>query len=252
MSGDEDKVKPLVTPQQSSTNSLHFHSYLLRSQDPNCSSKTYVGFTVNPHRRLRQHNGVIKHGGARKTKKLGRPWEYAVIVYGFCTQKVALQFEWAWQHCDRSLAVRGAIGIEEAKKIKRKRAVQGQLWVLKSIVSHCPDLYGRCSLTLYFFHNTVKTMYDNIPVERAEGSPIIHIEVVASLEEMPFFPHFQKSKNPTVKEGILDQANPSLAIGVAGRHRANDDASVDNDLSDSSDSCAVLECVVLDSDSDSS
>ncbi len=47
-------------------------------------SRTYIGFTTNPHRRLRQHNGEIK-GGAYRTGK-GRPWEQVCVVYGFLSK----------------------------------------------------------------------------------------------------------------------------------------------------------------------
>jgi predicted GIY-YIG superfamily endonuclease len=176
------------TPNQPQSSREHFHCYLLRSQNPKHPYKTYVGFTVNPHRRLRQHNGVLKHGGAWKTKKAGRPWEFAVIVHGFSTQKLALQFEWAWQHCDKSLAVRGAIGDDEAKSLKRKRALRGQLWILKTLLMKVPDLYARHNLTLYFFDSSKKSMYELIPVvEPGEDLPAIYTKLVGSVEDMPFF-----------------------------------------------------------------
>ena len=44
-----------------------FGCYLLESRHPRGKGRTYVGFTVNPRRRLRQHNGEIANG-ACKTK----------------------------------------------------------------------------------------------------------------------------------------------------------------------------------------
>jgi predicted GIY-YIG superfamily endonuclease len=60
--------------------------YLLHQIDGN---QTYIGATVDPDRRLQQHNGV-KSGGARATK--GKSWERRVLVQGFPTQVAALKF----------------------------------------------------------------------------------------------------------------------------------------------------------------
>ena len=59
---------------------------------------TYVGATVNPTRRLRQHNREIKGGAKYTTRGKGR-WRYVCVVYGFQTKVQALQFEWALHHC---------------------------------------------------------------------------------------------------------------------------------------------------------
>ncbi|XP_042959424.1 structure-specific endonuclease subunit SLX1 [Carya illinoinensis] len=83
-----------------------FACYLLVSLSPRHKGHTYIGFTVNPRRRIRQHNGEIVSGAWRTKKK--RPWEMVLCIYGFPSNVSALQFEWAWQHPNESLAVRKA------------------------------------------------------------------------------------------------------------------------------------------------
>jgi len=54
---------------------------------------TYAGYTVNPTRRLRQHNGEIV-GGAKYTSRFG-PWSFAFIVScDTWDNHKALSFEW--------------------------------------------------------------------------------------------------------------------------------------------------------------
>jgi structure-specific endonuclease subunit SLX1 len=64
---------------------------------------TYVGITVDLHRRLRQHNGELK-GGARRTR--GRTWECVLYVYPFHSKRSAMQFE---------------------RRFKKKRGLSGRL-----------------------------------------------------------------------------------------------------------------------------
>jgi structure-specific endonuclease subunit SLX1 len=66
-----------------------FCCYLLRSLCPRLKGRTYIGFTVNPRRRLRQHNGEIS-SGAWRTRR-GRPWEMVLCIHGFPTNIAALQ-----------------------------------------------------------------------------------------------------------------------------------------------------------------
>jgi predicted GIY-YIG superfamily endonuclease len=194
----------------------YYHCYCLRSFDPKWPNKTYVGYTTNPYRRLRQHNGLVK-GGAWKTKRGGRPWEFACIVQGFSTNIVALQFEWAWQHCDKSLAVRKRIGDDMAKKIKRKRGLNGQLTILKTLLHQCGDLCGHVPLTVYFFDDVVKAMYEKAEMmplvegEEISKVPSISVQRVSSVEDMPFYT--VRNQKPTSRK--------RMQLSAAERHIAS-------------------------------
>jgi len=58
--------------------------------------RTYVGYTVDPARRLRQHNGEIT-GGAKRTRR-SRPWRMICFIFGFPSERIALQFEYGVHH----------------------------------------------------------------------------------------------------------------------------------------------------------
>jgi len=67
-----------------------FYVYLLLST----TGKTYVGATVDPLRRLQQHNGQ-RSGGARATR--GGVWEHVCYLEGIPEWRSALQIEWKWK-----------------------------------------------------------------------------------------------------------------------------------------------------------
>jgi structure-specific endonuclease subunit SLX1 len=59
---------------------------------------TYAGVSVDPKRRLRQHNGDIK-GGAKYTTRKGPGWKHMCIIEGFDSSINCMRFEWAVKHC---------------------------------------------------------------------------------------------------------------------------------------------------------
>jgi len=78
---------------------MPFFVYLLECTD----GSTYVGATVDPDHRLRQHRGEIK-GGAHATTikvKQGHTWSRVLLVEGFPDWPAALQFEWAFKYYSR-------------------------------------------------------------------------------------------------------------------------------------------------------
>ena len=59
---------------------------------------SYIGATVDPKRRLRQHCGVIT-GGARRTR--GKLWTFHCVMSGFRTWREALCMEWCFKYYSR-------------------------------------------------------------------------------------------------------------------------------------------------------
>jgi len=94
----EDLVEPTgkaaLFQLNSSPGNTRYIVYLLNSiSNPR---KTYVGYTVDLAKRIRQHNGEIV-GGAKATRT-ARPWKIVGYLTGFPTNSVALQFEWRVHH----------------------------------------------------------------------------------------------------------------------------------------------------------
>lgn len=141
----------------------HFYGvYLLCSQSPDLKyrGKCYVGFTVNPKRRIKQHNRGTDFGGAKKTSKKG-PWQMVMIVHGFPNKIVALQFEWAWQQ--PTLSTRLKIFADLKRKLPRETNFDYNFRIVNRILGVGP--WHRLPLTIRWLETEYQRDFQ-MPVPR--------------------------------------------------------------------------------------
>lgn len=97
------------------------YCYMLYTEE----GQTYIGATVDPDRRLRQHNKEIS-GGARATGmrvEQGLSWKRACYISNIPEWRSALQIEWRWKQLGRT----------QCKHIKNP--IQRRLHSLKRLLS---------------------------------------------------------------------------------------------------------------------
>tara|TARA_A100001011_G_C14111143_1_gene757056 strand:- start:116 stop:637 length:522 start_codon:yes stop_codon:yes gene_type:complete len=101
----------------------------------------YIGATVDPVKRLRQHCGC-QTGGAKYTR--GKLWTYKCVISGFRIWNEALQCEWACKYYSRRCR-----GIE-SRKVAIENVLKRERWTSNSplssevplIVEYDPIQYG--------------------------------------------------------------------------------------------------------------
>ncbi|KAJ1604457.1 holiday junction resolvase-like protein [Cryptosporidium canis] len=145
---------------------LHYCYFLLSEAKKKAS---YIGYSVNPCRRLRQHNGEIKKG-AKKTKD-GIPWSLGICVGGFPDRVAALRFEWAWQHPNICKATRD--GIESWRIVKAKRTSENRRilnkrqWSIQQRVSillcmTTLEPWRSMNLTIFVFKDEIESIIKEV------------------------------------------------------------------------------------------
>ncbi|XP_008810572.1 structure-specific endonuclease subunit slx1 [Phoenix dactylifera] len=192
-----------------------FACYLLCSLSPRHKRRTYIGFTVNPRRRIRQHNGEIRCGAWRT--KQGRPWEMILCIYGFPSNVSALQFEWAWQHPKESLAVRKA-----ASNFKSLSGVANKIKLAYTMLSL--PAWENLNLTVNFFSTKYMKHTSGCP-----GLPKQMNAVICVMDELPCYVKGQildVNNEEDEPENNNEDANPSASSDISIYHVEGDASNV--------------------------
>lgn len=156
---------------------LFYSVYLLMG---NGGRRTYVGFTTNPRRRLRQHKGELV-GGAKRTK--GRDWSMMLLVHGFPNAVAALRFEWQLQHPESARPLRVARS-SAALLLPKSRAAQGTLLVKLRALAHLLRVppWCRMGLTLHWLQPEARVRFDSLGLP-----PPAHVLIAEGDLETPAF-----------------------------------------------------------------
>ena len=122
-----------------------YYVYILVNNSLNYKDHSYIGFTTNPQRRIRQHNKEIK-GGAKATTNKDSEWEFALLINGFKDKINALSCEWKLKHPEKNYY-----------KIEGKIKILNEILLLDKWTKKCKYENKDCDYNIY-----VKDIYYNL------------------------------------------------------------------------------------------
>eukprot|EP00057_Strongylocentrotus_purpuratus_P031061 XP_783475.3 PREDICTED: structure-specific endonuclease subunit slx1 [Strongylocentrotus purpuratus] len=145
--------------------------YCLVSTNPRYKGWTYIGYTVDPKRRVGQHNKGSKFGGAYRTSGKG-PWDMVLIIFGFPNEITATKFEWAWQHPTKSRRLRHI-----PRKTGKETAFQYRFRVVSNMLRVGP--WCRLPLTVQWLMQEYKQEFD-VRLQPPSHMPISYGQVTST------------------------------------------------------------------------
>ncbi len=117
-----------ITPITPFIHNKKYYCYIVK-QVNGTRDLTYVGYTVNPNRRIRQHSCQIKGGAVYTTSQNRGPWEFLVVMTCHTWDNIrALQTEWLIKHPMR-----------KRKVLKCFKGAKGRINSLVEIFKRIPE-----------------------------------------------------------------------------------------------------------------